>query len=176
MDGGFVDTTGIVSLLQRKEQSIVAFYNNNDNLTAAGTQNEIASIAYLFGFNTTTDTQNSLAGPVLTQVFDTALYRPVITNLTDGGNLLAHLRNVPVQDNTYLGVQQYVLKDLYILSSQPTGEFLGMFTDSRIRANASPLFPNRFPLAMDTFNANLLCEYERFKLTKHWDEIASVFQ
>ena len=50
-DGGLVDTTGIVALLQRGVRRIIAFYDNNDNLApaATGSQSELASIACVLG-------------------------------------------------------------------------------------------------------------------------------
>ena len=70
LDGGLVDTTGIVHLLQRGIRQIVAVYNNNDALAAASSeaQAETASLAFLFGVAAPTDTMNSLSGPSLLQV------------------------------------------------------------------------------------------------------------
>ena len=63
-DGGNVDTTGIVNLLRTKTSRIVAFYNNNKNLT------ELKSpIAYLFGVDGASDNMNSIEGPALNQCF-----------------------------------------------------------------------------------------------------------
>ena len=81
-DGGIVDTTGIVTLLQKKVPKIVAFYNNNDPLES------LSSIfAYLFGVEVTTDTMNSLEGWELGQVFDGGVYEEVLANLTLSGGL-----------------------------------------------------------------------------------------
>ena len=56
-DGGLIDTTGIVTLLQKGVTRIVAFYNNNNPLSSL--QSPIAS---LFGVETKTDSMNSIQG------------------------------------------------------------------------------------------------------------------
>merc|ERR1711998_57314 len=60
LDGGFLDTTGIVALLQQNVSSIIAFYNNNNDLRVLN-----SSLAFLFGESTVTDSMNSLEGPEL---------------------------------------------------------------------------------------------------------------
>ncbi|EJK52918.1 hypothetical protein THAOC_27753 [Thalassiosira oceanica] len=58
LDGGVVDTTGVVTLLGQQSSTILAFYNNNAPLSKLG-----APIAYLFGVDAPTDSMNSLLGP-----------------------------------------------------------------------------------------------------------------
>ena len=118
-DGGIVDTTGIVTLLQKKVPKIVAFYNNNDPLES------LSSIfAYLFGVEVTTDTMNSLEGWELGQVFDGGVYEEVLANLADPTILREHLTGGQVMDNEYLGVGSYVLEGIMIFSNEYSDEFL----------------------------------------------------
>jgi len=178
IDGGFVDTTGIVALLQRQTSKILVFYNNNDALAPAGSSGqEVATFAYLFGEDVPTDTMNTLGGPRFTKLFPNELYSSVIANLTNSSRLFASLKNVPVQVNTWLGIEKpYVLEELLILSNSPAAAFLDSFADPDIKANLSPLWPNRIPITMSSLDANLLCWYERFKLDRHADAITSFFQ
>ena len=180
VDGGILDTTGIVSTLQRGAARVLAQYNNNDDLShAAGDkahpQSEQASLAYLFGVSVPTDTMNSLAGPQLTQVFPSALYAGVLANLTGGQNF-ARLVNVPVLANAYLGVAtSYTLEELIITANQPSETFLDFFADPQVKAKVNPLWPDRMPLGLSTFDANLMCAFERFKLQAHKEEILAFF-
>jgi len=64
MDGGLLDTTGIVPHLREKVDTIIASYNNNNALEDLN-----STFAFLFGVTTNTDTMNSLEGPTLAQVF-----------------------------------------------------------------------------------------------------------
>jgi hypothetical protein len=112
-DGGLVDTTGIVTLLQKKVPRILAFYNNNEPLSTLN-----STFADLFGVEVSTDTMNSLEGASLAQVFNESLFDGVIGNLTDGSVLRARLDNVQVQANSYLGVESYELEELIIFSNE----------------------------------------------------------
>ena len=98
-DGGNVDTTGIVNLLRTKTSRIVAFYNNNKNLT------ELKSpIAYLFGVDGASDNMNSIEGPALNQVFPSTLLESVFANLTSGkAGSLAVLKDVEVLKKRIFG-------------------------------------------------------------------------
>lgn len=98
--GGIVDTTGIVAHLQQKASRIVAFYNNNDDLTVLN-----SSFGYLFGVLGETDSQNSIEGWELAQVFDSSLFAPVISNMTNGAILRARLSTVQVREQ-YRGEAQ----------------------------------------------------------------------
>ena len=177
IDGGFVDTTGVTALLRRRVRRALLFYINNDALApvGAGPQSEQASLAYLFGVGCRTDTMNSMAGPNLTQVFPSALYPGVIANLTNGAVLLSQLTQVPVLANSFLGIEPYLLDELIILSSAPSAEFLATFADPAVRAHVDPQWPDRLPAGLSTFDANLLNEYERWKLDRHADTIAAFF-
>merc|ERR1712107_579289 len=153
-DGGFVDTTGVVALLQKKTNSIVAFYNNNDDLTELS-----APWSFLFGvMGDGTDTMNHLEGPTLGRVFaDTTLYGQVIANLTDPEILLATLSDVAILENAYLGTSAFTLDSLMIFSNQYSAKFVDSFTDERIKANLDDRFPNKFEVALPTLDANMLC-------------------
>jgi hypothetical protein len=181
VDGGMVDTTGIVATLQRGASRVLAQYNNNDDLShAAGDathpQSEQASLAFLFGESVVTDSMNSIAGPQLTQVFPNELYAGVLANLTVGGGNFARLVDVPVLANPYLGIAApYVLEELIITANQPSDAFLEYFDDPQVRAKVNPLWPNRMPLGLSTFDANLMCQFERYKLQAHRDEILAFF-
>ena len=180
VDGGMVDTTGIVAMLQRGVSRILALYNNNDDLAHAArdknhSQSEQASVAYLFGVDVVTDSMNSLAGPKLTQVFPANLYPAVIANLTNGQNF-ARLVNVPVYANHYLGIAaNFTLDELIITANQPSDNFLDSFADTRIRAAVNPLWPNRMPLGLSAFDANLMCQFERWKLQQHRERLLAFF-
>eukprot|EP00747_Dinoflagellata_sp_TGD_P199099 gnl/TRDRNA2_/TRDRNA2_72258_c0_seq1.p1 gnl/TRDRNA2_/TRDRNA2_72258_c0~~gnl/TRDRNA2_/TRDRNA2_72258_c0_seq1.p1 ORF type:complete len:452 (+),score=78.66 gnl/TRDRNA2_/TRDRNA2_72258_c0_seq1:24-1358(+) len=177
IDGGFVDTTGIVALLQRRASHILTLYGSNECLQAVGSESqcETASVAYLFGHIEKTDAMNSLAGPTLTQVFPTHFYEGVLQNLTDPRGLLVHLKKVPVLRNSYLEVEPFILEDLIIVSNHPVGAFLSSFSDPRVRGNLDPAWPDRFPVSMDVFNANMLCEFNRWKLQRHAAELRDLF-
>lgn len=109
----------------------------------------MATFAYLFGEDVPTDTMNTLGGPRFTKLFPNELYSSVIANLTNSSRLFASLKNVPVQVNTWLGIEKpYVLEELLILSNSPAAGFLDSFADPDIKANLSPLWPNRIPITM----------------------------
>jgi len=169
MDGGVVETTGIAALLRTRASTIVAFYNNNDNLNALN-----ATFAFLFGVDGTTDNMNSLEGPTVEQVFPSALYPEVIANLTDSTVQRAHLTQVSVQANSFLGIEAYTLDHLYILSLQRSDAFLAGFQDKRVEANVADGWPNEFGVGMDTFNANMLCLYSQWKLRHFAAELSSI--
>jgi len=177
LDGGVVDTTGIVQLLQRGTQRILALYNNNDALAVAGSepQAETASLAYLFGVAVRTDTMNSLAGPSLLQVFPSALFAPVLANLTDKRLLFARLSGVPVLRNDYLGVGAGRVDELLIFSNGRSTDFLRSFADQRIARAVSPEFPDRMPTGVPPLEANLLCQLQRWKLRQHADALRRFF-
>lgn len=168
-----MDTTGIVALLQQRVPTIAAFYINNKPLE------ELSSpIGFLFGAVSGTDTMNSLAGPVLGQVFDVpnGTYEAVLANLTNPSVLRARLANVPVRANSYHGVPAYTLRELFIVSNEPTAAFTGSFVDGRIRGGLSEKFPNDFEVSMDDLNANAMCMYNDWKVQQHLSELRSLVQ
>lgn len=174
-DGGMVDTTGIVALLKRNRSRILAFYNNNDALApSTQPQSELSSIAYLFGVLVMADTMNSLEGPRLAQVFPSALYADVIGNLSNPALLRARLSDVPVLANPYLGVAAGNLDELLIISNERSDLFINTFADPEIRARVSPDFPNRMPVGVGVFEANLLCEFKRWQVMNHAEDIFQV--
>jgi hypothetical protein len=142
VDGGFVDSTGIVALLRKGIRRILLCYMNNDALRPSSEpQSELASFAYLFGIDLPTDTINSLAGPSLLHVFPSELYVPVMANLTDGSRLFARATSVPVLANAYLGIESYTLDELLIVSNGRSDEFLASFDDARVAAAVSDRGP-----------------------------------
>merc|ERR1712050_181911 len=115
-----------VAQLQYQVRRIFAVYVCNDCLLPADqkSQCQTASFAYLFGHEVQTDDINSLSGPQLTQVFDSSLYEGVMTNLTNPDRLLAQLKNVHVARNDYLGVAEYTVEHLMILSNAKSESFI----------------------------------------------------
>jgi len=178
IDGGFIDSSGIVAQLQNAVRRIFAVYACNDCLLPADekAQCQTASFAYLFGHEVKTDDINSLAGPKLTQVFDSSLYDEVMANLTNPDILLARLRNVKVAKNEYLGINPYTIDEIMILSNAGSAQFVEGFTDPVIKQHIAADWPDRMAISMDEFNANMLCEYERYKLAVHEAEIKAFFQ
>jgi len=168
-DGGIVDTTGIVTLLQQQTDTIVSFYNNNDPLATLN-----STFADLFGVDVATDTMNSLEGSVLGQVFDEELFPAVIANLTDGNVLRARLSNVKVRDNSFLNVKRYVVKELIIFSNEYSDEFVDSFQDASIKANLDKEWPNSFPVSMPVLDANMLCMFNDWKVQKYKEELEAV--
>ncbi|GMI15338.1 hypothetical protein TrVE_jg10032 [Triparma verrucosa] len=169
-DGGIVDTTGIVTLLQKKVPKIVAFYNNNDPLES------LSSIfAYLFGFEVTTDTMNSLEGWELGQVFDGGVYEEVLANLTDPTIMRAHLTGVQVMDNDYLGVGSYVLEEIMIFSNEYSEEFLDSFDNSEdLKNGLDENWPNNFPVSIPTFDCNMIAMKADWLVMKWEEELAAL--
>lgn len=168
-DGGLLDTTGIVALLKQKTKSIIAFYNNNDDLSDLN-----STLAYLFGVSTTTNSQNSLEGPALGKVFTSENFDSIIANLTNPSILRAHAVGLEVLDNEYFGVEAYTLKNLYILSNQYSKPFVDSFVDKDVANGLSKDFPNKFAVGMPTLDANVLCMFNQWKLQKYEDEITEL--
>jgi hypothetical protein len=176
LDGGVVDTTGIVSLLQRGHRRILASYNNNDALALpTAPQAESASLAFLFGVVEPTDAMNGLPGPTLLQIFPAALYPAVLANLTDPASLFARLSDVPVLRNDYLGVPAGTLERLLIVSNGRSDEFLHSFADARIAKAVAPAWPDRMATGVSPVEANLLCQLQRWKLTRHETAVRELF-
>merc|ERR1712039_346448 len=94
-------------------------------------------------------------------------YAPFIANLTDSSQLLARLTNVQVKANSYLGVEAYELEELIMVSNARSDAFLDSFEDPDVRTAVDPAWPDRIALSMDLFNANLMCEHQRWKLQQH---------
>lgn len=160
-DGGIVDTSGISNLLRRQVRRAVVFENKNQPLSKSS-----STFAYLFGVEEPTDSQNSMEGPALARVFDSALYPAVIKNLTDGATQLAVLENVAVHDNAYFGISAYTLDRLVIVSNVLSEEFIAAFHDPAVRGHLDARWPDNYPLGMSTFDANLLCVYNGWKVER----------
>lgn len=141
-------------------------------------------IAYLFGVRDKTDDQNSLIGPQDAQVFDPSLYANVIFNLTANGTNgvespgIAHLKDVHVSANAYLGVEEYTLDDLVIFSNTEQVAFAAAFTgDANVSKalNADNNFPNKLPTGMSTFEANALCLRSAWDIQRYEKELKRIF-
>ena len=156
LDGGVVDTTGLVGLLQQRTEHIIAFYNNNVPLSKVR-----SPIAYLFGVDTTTDSMNSLLGPSLSQMFPSELYPNVIANLTNPKNAKAHLEGVNVIPNQ-MGVEPYVVKSLIIFSNLMNDGFI--LDDRRILSRLSTNWPDRYAFSPPELDANALCMFNDWKV------------
>ena len=107
----------------------------------------------------------------MSQVFDEALWPAVIANLT-GPDQRAIVRNLSVRENVFLGVDAYVLDELYLVSLEKSPEFLALFTDPEVAAHVPDAWPSHFPVSMDDFSANLMGMFVDWKVQTHWDELA----
>ena len=180
VDGGAIDTTSIVQLLRVKTASIVAFYNNHNG----GLGQDQAMFAYLFGIGDKTDDQNSLIGPQDAHVFNSTLYPDVIFNLTANGTEgvenpgIAHLKDVRVLENAYLGVEEYMLDDLVIFSNTKQSAFAAEFTGDASISEALKKdlnFPDKLPTGMSTFEANALCLRSAWDIHRYTGELKRIF-
>ena len=171
MDAGVVDSTGMTTLLRNQVDSIVLFFNDNNDIREMN-----ASFAYLFGIDTSkTNSMNALPGPKNSQVFDSNLYESFMSNLTQDP-VRAHLRNVSVMRNEYFGIEAYELKDLYVLSNQYSDSFLNSFLDSdKVKSALNSKFPNKFSVGMETYDAQMLCLFNQWKIKEYGDEIMALF-
>ena len=169
-DGGLVDTTGIVTLLQLQTPKIVAFYNNNDPLSSLS-----SVFSYLFGVGAATDTMNSLEGPELGAVFPEELYGEFISNLTDPNVMRATLSDVPVSDNSYLGVSGYSLSSLVVFSNEYSDAFLDSFDDAaELRGGLDERWPNQFPVSLSAFDSNMLAMKADWLVVKYAEELEAL--
>ena len=157
VDGGVIDTTGIVGLLQLKKDHIIAFYNNNMPLNKME-----SSIAYLFGVNVPTDAMNSLKGPILSQVFSSELYPDVIANLTDPRIGIARLNDIRILPNQ-MGVDPYLLSSLVLFSNGENEKF-GIHHDLSKLSNR---WPDQFSFDVPILDANFLCIYNDWKVKQN---------
>lgn len=159
LDGGVVDTTGIVGLLHKQADNMIIFYNNNIPLSQLQ-----SPISYLFGVETSTDSLNSLKGPELSQIFPTHLYPEVFANLTDRNNGVALLSDIKILPNK-LGVQPYIVKSIVIFSNGYNVDF--SFDDERIMNNLSSDWPDRYSFFPPKLDANLLCSFSDWKVRRY---------
>jgi hypothetical protein len=178
VDGGFVDSTGIVAQLQRQVRRIFVVYVVNRCLGKYNATNQCtnSTLATLFGVSAPTDPLDSLAG-TQAQVFPSSLYEGVYANLTNQ-NLFARLTNVQVLRNDYLEVEPYVVDELIILSNAPSESFvdyIGSSADPDVRKNLDSHWPDRFSLSMNAYNANMLCLNQRYKLEQHSSTVKNFF-
>ena len=160
LDGGMVDTSGIAALLRRRVRNLVVFENKNSDLTEIN-----ATFAFLFGVDTPTDTQNSLEGPKLAQVFPRAAWPtdPARNGLVNG-SFHQLWRNLPVLANPFFGIPEpFMVESLLIVANQPTEAFLDAL-GSEIKAKLDPRWPNKFEVGMPALDANALCVFSGWKV------------
>lgn len=168
LDGGVVDTTGVIGLLQKQSQNIIAFYNNNAPLSEV-----LSPIAYLFGIEASTDSMNSLLGPSLSRVFPSGLYADTIANLTNPKIGMAHLREVNVLSNQIMGVEPHVIKNLVIFSNAKNDNFI--LEDPRIMSQLSSSWPDRHLFSPPQLDANVLCIFNDWKVRNYRKVLDLVF-
>ncbi|KAL7538416.1 hypothetical protein ACHAWF_009512 [Thalassiosira exigua] len=156
LDGGVVDTTAVIGLLQRRTERVVAFYNNNVPLSKLR-----SPFAYLFGIDVPTDSMNGLLGPGM-QVFPSESYEDVMGNLTDPSIALARLEGVSVVSNPNMGVDSYTLESLVIFSNTKNDNFVP--EDERIAKRLSSGWPDGYAPVPPRFDANLLCLFNDWKV------------
>ena len=167
MDGGLTDTTGIVNLLRRRASRIIAFYVVNHDLADVN-----CTIGYLFGRqDCTTDPEDCWGGPTLSQVFPSDLYEDTIAKLKDPTVLHVRHRNVLVMPNAFFGVEPYVMDDLLIISNQYAEAFVSGFS-APVKKAIDKDWPNKYAVGMTTFDANLLCMFQWWKI----DQMASTIR
>mmetsp|Transcript_11524 Transcript_11524/g.24618 ORF Transcript_11524/g.24618 Transcript_11524/m.24618 type:complete len:308 (+) Transcript_11524:2904-3827(+) len=164
LDGGVIDTTGLIGLLQHQKENIILFYNNNVPLS------QIQSpIAYLFGVDTATDSMNGLLGPSLSQVFPSVLYPEVIANLTNPKVGIAHLRGIHVLPNRIMGVEPYIIGSFVVFSNAKNDNFV--LEDEMTSSQLSPSWPDRYMFAPPRLDANVLCMFSDWKVRNYREEL-----
>lgn len=164
LDGGVIDTTGLVGLLQQQTENIIAFYNNNVPLS------QITSpIAYLFGVDTATNSMNGLLGPSMSQVFPSVLYPEVIANLTNPKVGMAHLRGIHVLPNRIMGVEPYIIGSFIVFSNAKNDNFI--LEDEMTRSQLSPSWPDRYLFTPPRLDANVLCMFSDWKVRNYHEEL-----
>ena len=108
-------------------------------------------------------------------MFPSALFAPVLANLTNERTLYARLTGVPILRNDYVGVSAGRVDELLIFSNGRSREFLRSFADSRIASVVSPEWPDRMPTGVPPLEANLLCQLQRWKLQRHEEALRQFF-
>ena len=156
LDGGTHDSTAIGTLVRRRADRILAFYNDNVDLHAFS-----SSLGYLFGVANRTTTLAMWEGPSLGQIFPSSYWPAVLANLTDPEVGTALLRDIPVLPNAYLGVSDgYNLRSLLILATQYSEPFLREFdeVDPQVRKGLRKGWPESVDLlGMSPLETNALC-------------------
>eukprot|EP00746_Dinoflagellata_sp_MGD_P037571 gnl/MRDRNA2_/MRDRNA2_190293_c0_seq1.p1 gnl/MRDRNA2_/MRDRNA2_190293_c0~~gnl/MRDRNA2_/MRDRNA2_190293_c0_seq1.p1 ORF type:complete len:447 (-),score=90.77 gnl/MRDRNA2_/MRDRNA2_190293_c0_seq1:68-1387(-) len=170
-DGGLVEPTGVATLLRRQVKRIVVFINCPEGLHRTK-----AILSFLFGSSGNTDIGNVLPGADLLQVFPKSLWAEVDTRLT-GENVIAHLENVKVIDNSYLGVKACKLEELVIFSNERSDKFLDLFPEpAGLRAVIDDYWPLGIAMGMSPIEANLLCAYQHWKVSSNADVLKRIFR
>jgi hypothetical protein len=175
VDGGTADTTGIAAALRRGARRIVAFYNDVYALSDASSQ-----LGFMFGVPNHTTALSMWEGPALGQLFPRELYAPVYANLSDPRRTVAHLTDVPVLPNPYLGVAGgYTLDSLLLVGTQYNADFLDAFdaVDPEVRARLSKGWPETMSLlGMSALDANALCVFGGWSVARSADLIRRAFE
>ena len=78
---------------------------------------------------------------------------------------------IPMVVHRIFGVQSELLamtdKIGRFLSNARADAFLSSFDDARVGASVSPEWPDRMPTGFGALEANLLCEFQRWKVRRH---------
>ena len=161
-DGGLVEPTGILVLLRRQIKRIVVFYNCPEDL-----RTENAVLGFLFGASGRTDFGNVWPGKTLLQVFGHHHWPEVHVNLTSDA-VSAHLFDLEVRANGYLGIEPYRIEELLILGNHRSETFLDSFpAPDHLRLQIRRQWPLDMPMGMSPIEANLLCAFSGWKVTQN---------
>ncbi|GMH64324.1 hypothetical protein TL16_g03936 [Triparma laevis f. inornata] len=116
-----------------------------------------------------------MEGPELGAVFPEELYGDFISNLTDPNVMRATLSDVPVSDNSYLGVSGYSLSSLVVFSNEYSDAFLDSFDDAaEPRAGLDERWPNQFPASLSAFDSNMLAMKADWLVVKYAEELEAL--
>ena len=158
MDGGFVEMNGVADLLRRRTANVVAFYQSSENFDG-----DDVAWAYLFGTSEVNpSTINSLEGPAVAALFDSALWPAFRANMTAGAPVV--LRDLSVRANPYFGVAAYTLDTLLVMPNAANAAFLDSFADPDVAAALDARWPDQFPVGIPTLDANVLCLFCGWKV------------
>ena len=160
-DGGLIEATGIVPLIRHSLKKIIVFVNVPKALEEAP-----ATLSFLFGVSGISG-YGKWPGKALLHILPSEAWAEVYKNLT-GPTVTAQLRNVQVLDNTYLGVESYMLEELLILGNQRSEAFLQLLPDRNAVVNAiSKDWPLGMAVGMSAIEANLLCGFNQWKVNQN---------
>mmetsp|Transcript_30723 Transcript_30723/g.67283 ORF Transcript_30723/g.67283 Transcript_30723/m.67283 type:complete len:224 (-) Transcript_30723:284-955(-) len=169
IDGGTADTFGLYPLLRRKLSRVVAFVDDTADLNT-----KPGSLGFLFGAAGRTTRLAMWQGPTLAQVFPSELWPAVLSNLTGAERPFAYLRNVPVLQNDFLGVESYRLESLLLITMQRSEAFLAEFdrVDPQLRQRLHAGWPQQLPvLGLSALDTNALCVYAGWSVVQHQELI-----
>ncbi len=156
LDGGTHDSTALASLARRKARRVLSFYNDAVDLHSYSAQ-----LGFVFGVANRTTSLAMWEGARLGQLFPSRYWPAVLANLTDPGNGVALLRDLPVLPNAWLGVEGgYTIDSLLILATQYSEPFLRAFdaVDPLVRRGLRKGWPEAVDLlGMSPLETNTLC-------------------